>query len=709
MKQIIQNLKSGETKQIEVPVPLIQEGHVLIKTTRTLVSLGTERMLVEFGKASMLSKAKKQPDKVKMVLDKIRTDGLRPTIDSVFNKLDEPIPMGYNNVGVVMEIGKGVKNIQMGDRVVSNGPHAEYVLIPEKLVAKIPDNVSDEQAAFTVLGSIGLQGIRLLKPTFGETFVVYGLGLIGLLSLQLLKANGCNIIGIDIAEDKLKLAESFGAVALDAKSGVDLPGRIMRETDGYGADGVLITASSKDNEIISQSAKMCRKRGRIVLVGVTGLNISRADFYEKEISFQVSCSYGPGRYDDEYELKGRDYPLPFVRWTENRNFKAVLKALANGSLNVDPLITEILPFDRFEEVYKNISASKAIATIFKFSEASNDSKRITIGRSEKVDASKNVCIAVVGVGNFAKMTLLPALSKLKACVKYLCDISGVASTTLAKKYKIDFSVSDIAEVLNDDEVNLVIITTRHNSHAELARAALEAGKHVFVEKPLALNEAELQKTIEVFNTNNQLLTVGFNRRFAPAIMELKKYISNFSADLNMVATINAGFIPKQHWVHDMEIGGGRIIGEACHFIDLLAFLADSPVKAVFMTGLGINPKEDTDNAIITLKFENGAQGVVNYFANGSKTYSKERIEVFGNGKVFIIDNFRKIEGYGVKGFSKIKYKQDKGHFNQFKTLIDALSSGDTNKVVSLESVINTTRASFAALESMKTKQWVTIE
>ncbi len=709
MKQIIQSFKTGETNQIEVPVPQIQEGHILIKTTRTLVSLGTERMLVEFGKASMLSKAKQQPDKVKMVIDKIKTDGLRPTIDSVFNKLDEPFPLGYNNVGVVTEVGPGVRSFQTGDRVVSNGQHAEYVLIPEKLAAKIPDNVSDEQAAFTVLGSIGLQGIRLLKPAFGETIVIYGLGLIGLLSLQLLKANGCNVIGIDIADDKLKLAESFGAVALDAKSGLDLPGRIMQETDGFGADGVLITASSKDNEIISQSAKMCRKRGRIVLVGVTGLNISRADFYEKEISFQVSCSYGPGRYDDEYELKGRDYPLPFVRWTENRNFKAVLNALAGGGLNVDPLITEILPFDQFEQVYKNISASKAIATIFKFPEASDESKRIAIEKTEKVDAGKHVCIGVIGVGNFAKMTLLPALSKSDARVKYLCDITGVAATTLAKKYNIDFSVSDVDEVLKDDEVNLVIITTRHNSHAELASAALKAGKHVLVEKPLALNEPELQNIIELYNANNQLLTVGFNRRFAPAIKELKKHLSEFSSDLNMVATMNAGFIPRQHWVHDMETGGGRIIGEACHFIDLLAFLADSPVKAVFMTGLGIDPNEDTDNAIITLKFANGAQGVVNYFANGSKTYAKERIEVFGNGKVFIVDNFRRLEGYGVKGLSKIKYKQDKGHFNQFKTLIDALASGDTDKAVSFESVVNTTRASFAALESLKTKQWITIE
>ena len=709
MKQIIQNLKSGETSQIEVPVPKIQEGHLLIKTICTLVSLGTERMLVEFGKASMLSKAKQQPDKVKMVLDKIKADGLRPTIHSVFNKLDEPIPLGYNNVGMVVEMGKGVKSIRMGDRVVSNGPHAEYVLIPENLVAKIPDYVSDEQAAFTVLGSIGLQGIRLLKPTFGETIVVYGLGLIGLLSLQLLKANGCNVIGIDIAKDKLKLAETFGAVALDAKSGVDLPGRIMQETDGYGADGVLITASSKDNEIIAQSAKMCRKRGRIVLVGVTGLNISRADFYEKEISFQVSCSYGPGRYDDEYEKKGRDYPLPFVRWTENRNFKAVINALANGNLNVEPLITDILPFDQFDHVYKNISGSKAIATIFKFPKTSNGSKRIAIEKTGKFDTNKKVCIGVIGVGNFAKMTLLPALSKLDARIKYLCDITGVAATTMAKKYNIDFSVSDFDEVLNDVEVNLIIITTRHNSHAGLAGAALKAGKHVLVEKPLALNEAELQKTLEVYNTNNQILTVGFNRRFAPTIVELKKYISDFSADLNMVATMNAGFIPKQHWVHDMETGGGRIIGEACHFIDLLSYLTDSPVKAVFMTGLGVEPKEDTDNAIITLKFENGAQGVVNYFANGSKTYAKERIEVFGNGKVFIIDNFRRLEGYGVKGISKIKYKQDKGHFNQFKTLIHALSSGDTSKVVPLESVVNTTRASFAALESLKTKQWVTIE
>ena len=410
MKQIIQSFKTGDTILEEVPAPQVRKGHVLIKTTRSLVSLGTERMLVEFGKSNLISKARQQPDKVKQVLDKIKTDGLVPTLEAVFNKLGEPLPLGYCNVGKVIAVGEGVSEIKVGDRVASNGPHAEFVCVPKNLVAQIPDQVTDEEGAFTVIGSIGLQGIRLLAPTLGETVVVIGLGLIGLITAQLLIANGCKVIGVDIDDSKLKLASNWGVVPFNPKNG-DVVKFVEEKTNNVGADGVLITASTKTNDIISQAARMSRKRGRIILVGVVGLNLSRAEFYEKELSFQVSCSYGPGRYDEDYEHKGIDYPLPYVRWTEKRNFEAVLEAIRSGKLNVKELISEIIPLENYMNVYGEIGSSKSIASILKYSERNTNPTHTVRLSDVAIPPSKGV-VGIVGAGNFTKMTLLPAIKEI---------------------------------------------------------------------------------------------------------------------------------------------------------------------------------------------------------------------------------------------------------------------------------------------------------
>lgn len=705
MKQIIQSFKTGETILEEVPVPQVKRGCLLIQTTKSLVSLGTERMLVEFGKSNYLQKAKQQPDKVKQVLDKVKTDGLMTTVHSVFNKLGEPIPLGYCNVGKVIAVGEGVSGFEVGDRVASNGPHAEYVCVPKNLVAHIPENVSDEEAAFTVVGSIGLQGIRLLNPTLGETVVVIGLGLIGLLTAQLLKANGCRVIGSDLDEEKLALAAKWGIIPYNSGKG-DVVKFVEEQTGGVGADGVIITASARTDAIISQAARMSRKRGKIVLVGVVGLNISRAEFYEKELTFQVSCSYGPGRYDENYEQKGIDYPLPYVRWTEQRNFDAVLFALSTGMLQVKEMITEIVPLAEYNRIYGSIGSHKSIASILKYDQKESKEPTQTIELVFNNFKSSKGVIGIIGAGNFTKMTLLPALKNSGAHLKYIASQGGLSSTLLAKKYGFARSTTNYKEILEDDEVDLVLITTRHNQHAEMVIESLNAGKNVFVEKPLALNEEELERIIKAYQESGKTLTVGFNRRFSPHMEKIRSLVGG--SQMNVVATMNAGFIPQNVWVHDMKTGGGRIIGEACHYIDLIAYLTGSRVKAVCMNSMGVNPEVNTDNASILLKMENGSTGVINYFANGSKAYSKERVEVFSQGRTFIMDNFRKTEAFGVKGFSKLKTSMDKGHKNQFHRLIKAVQNGG-DALIPFESIVNTTRASFAAIQSLKENRWVEVK
>ena len=440
MKQIIQSFKTGETVLEDVPAPQVKRGHLLIKTTRSLVSAGTERMLVEFGKANLLQKARQQPDRVKQVMAKIKTDGFKPTIQAVFNKLGQPLPLGYCNVGRVIAVGEGVTDFVTGDRVASNGPHAEYVCVPKNLCAHVPDNVSDEEAAFTVIGSIGLQGIRLCDPELGETIVVVGLGLIGLITAELLIANGCRVIGVDLDAGKVALARKKGVIAVNPSSGVDVVKFVLENTENAGADGVLITASAKSDELISQAARMSRKRGRIVLVGVIGLNISRAEFYEKEITFQVSCSYGPGRYDDNYEKTGNDYPLPFVRWTEQRNFKAILQTIATGKLDVVSLITERIPLADFSKIYSNLGNKESIASVLEYPEESNGSDTIVF-QDGTFEAGKGG-IGIIGAGNFTGMTMLPLLTELNAPLISIASATGLTGTTLAKKYKIARSTTD---------------------------------------------------------------------------------------------------------------------------------------------------------------------------------------------------------------------------------------------------------------------------
>ncbi|HQW13162.1 MAG TPA: bi-domain-containing oxidoreductase, partial [Saprospiraceae bacterium] len=684
MKQIVQDLKSGNTILEDVPVPEVRRGSVLIKTHRSLVSLGTERMLVEFGKAGWINKARQQPDRVRQVIQKIKTDGLKPTMEAVFRKLGEPLPLGYCNAGEVVAIGAGVTDLAVGDRVISNGNHAEVVCVPRNLVARIPEGVSYEAAAFTVIGAIGLQGIRLISPTFGETIVVTGLGLIGLMAAQLLKANGCRVIGLDFDGSKVELAKSFGIEAIRLDENADPVAIVLSMTDDIGADGVLITASTKSNEVISQAAKMSRNRGRIVLVGVIGLDIQRADFYEKELSFQVSCSYGPGRYEDDYEQKGMDYPIGFVRWTEQRNFEAVLQAISNKSIDVNSLITEVVELDNYLEIYGEMSGSRSIASILKYTGEVNLGGTTIPTDSNEFQKTSGI-IGVIGAGNFAGAMIVPLLKELNANVKYIASAKGLSGTTLAKKYKIPFSTSRYQDILEDADIDAVIITTRHSAHASQVIESLKAGKDVFVEKPLALNLEELEAIKSAYSASSKTVTVGFNRRFSPFSIAAKELLSE--GPVQIIATMNAGFIPENSWVHDLESGGGRIIGEACHYIDLISFFAGSIVEKVIMNAMGNHPDSRTDNATVLLKYKNGSTGVINYFSNGSKAYPKEKIEIYSQQKTILIDNFRTAEFYGYsKG--KMNKTQDKGHREQFKKWNESIKNGGA-PIITFEELYNT--------------------
>ena len=700
MLQVVQDLKQGKTRLEEVPVPVVRPGHLLIRARYSLVSAGTERMLVEFGKAGWLSRIRQQPEKVQMVLDKIKAEGLRPTLEAVFAKLGQPMPLGYCHVGVVEEVGEGVRGFSVGDRVVSNGPHAEWVCVPENLAARIPEGVDDKDAAFTVLGAIGLQGIRLLNPTLGETFCVMGLGLIGLLTAELLLANGCRVIGVDPEPERLKLAEAMGVIPFRAGSGEDVLAFAERHSSPFataqghrdaGVDGVIITASAKNDEIVHQSAQMCRKRGRIVLVGVVDLNLRRSDFYEKELSFQVSCSYGPGRYDEDYELRGHDYPLPYVRWTEKRNFEAVLQMMQAGKLNPAPLVSQIVPFGKCEQVYERISDRKVLASLLEYSSEPAPAQHSLRLKANYIAPPGGAC-AVVGAGNFSSRVILPLLKKAGMPVKHLISAAGLSGTHLAKKFDIPFSGTDYEAVLQDPEVKLVVVATRHHLHAPMAAAALRAGKHVFVEKPPAIRLEEVEMLEKLLQESPSALMVGYNRRFAPLVQKMKELLPAASPK-TMVAVMNAGYIPPDSWVHDMEQGGGRIVGEACHLMDLLQYLSGSLIAEVHIDRLGRHPAPNTDSASISLKFANGDIGSVHYFSTGSKAYSKERVEVHSEGKTLILDNFRKLHGYGFKGFRSASSRLDKGHAEQFRRLTEFLLKGG-EPLMSAEEIFAVSRASF---------------
>jgi predicted dehydrogenase/threonine dehydrogenase-like Zn-dependent dehydrogenase len=712
MKQLLQNLKTGEILLEETPLPNCGRNEVLIKVERSLISPGTERMLLEFGKSSYLQKAKQQPDKVKMVLDKIKTDGLVPTLETVFSKLGEPMPLGYNTAGIVMEVGSNVTEFKIGDRVVSNGAHCEIVVVNKNLVAKIPDNVSFEEASLTVLASVALQGVRLAQPTLGETFVVIGLGLLGQISLDLLKANGCEAIGVDIDQSKVDLAISNGYKALNPINGEDPIVYVNQLTEEIGVDGVIITAATKANGPIEQAAEMVRRKGRIIAVGAIGMDIPRPPFYAKEIEFFVSNSFGPGKHDPFYEMDGNDYPIGYVRWTENRNFQAILALLANGSLDFKYLLTHNYKFDNAPEAYNEIMNNRdALGVVLEYdSKAVKIDKKVMLTQKE-LATSPNVGIGIIGAGNFTKLIVLPALEKSSAKLVGISSSKGLSSSLAGKKFEATYSTTDYKELMVDKNVNTIFITTRHNNHADLVVESLENGKHVFVEKPLAVNMEQLSRVVSTYSKlakkdNAPQLMVGFNRRFSPYAKHMHKNVNGRSSALAMSMTVNAGALPKDLWVHEPS-EGGRIIGEGCHWIDLMSFMANSKVKSVH--SIAMNQDSElaikNDNAIINLKFEDGSIGTLQYISTGNKSFSKERLTLFCEGKVLELDNFKKVEGFGASGLKKMG--QDKGHKAEMIGFVDNIKNSKS-PMITFDSLVNTTLATFAHVKSLEENREVLI-
>jgi predicted dehydrogenase/threonine dehydrogenase-like Zn-dependent dehydrogenase len=651
-------------------------------------------MLVEFGRSNLLSKARQQPDKVKQVLDKVRTDGLVPTLQAVRSKIEAPIPLGYCHAGVVVEVGAKAQNFQIGDRVASNGPHAEFVRVPWTLAAKIPDGVSDEAAAFTPLAAIGLQGLRLAAPTLGETVVVYGLGLIGLLTAQLARAAGCRVIGVDTAADRLELAKSFGAEPLLGQ-GNDVPGAVLELTNGLGADAVLLTLAADSDEPIHLAAEMCRKRGRIVLVGVTGLNIRRDDFYRKELTFQVSCSYGPGRYDDAHEDGGIDYPPAFVRWTEGRNFGAVLALMGSGALDPKPLISHRFAFDQAASGYQAlVSGERALGIVLTYPTqdlASMATQRIVTVSAREPEHASAAVVGFIGAGNFASRTLVPAFTRAGAQLRTVASSGGTSAAIVAKAHGALFAASSADAVIQDKLLNTVVVTTRHDSHARFVLEALRAGKHVFVEKPLALHVEEVDRIGEAARSSGRLLCVGFNRRYAPLTQAARRALGGRIGPLVVDMTVNAGALPPDHWTKNLEVGGGRVIGEACHFVDLARYLVGAPITdAQVMSARARSGSPIEDVTHVQLQFADGSMSSISYVANGHRAYPKERVELFWDGRILAIDNFRRITGWGVASSAGVFRRQDKGHANLAAAFVKAIK-GEQPSPIPLEELLEVSR------------------
>ena len=707
MRQVFQDIGNGTTYLVEAPAPIASGGNLLIETAVSLISSGTERMLVDFGRASMIGKVQQQPERVKMLLAKAKTDGVLNTIDAVRSKLKQPIPLGYCNVGVVKGVGSAVTGFKQGDRVVSNGSHADIVSVPQNLCARIPGGVGDEPAAFTVVASIGLQGIRLAAPTLGEYFVVTGVGLIGLLTVQLLRAHGCRVLAIDFDVAKLELAARFGAETCNPGTGEDPIAAGLAFSRGKGVDGVIITASTASNEPVTQAAQMCRKRGRIVLVGVTGLELNRADFYEKELRFQVSCSYGPGRYDPTYEQGSNDYPLGFVRWTAQRNFEAILDMMALGQIDVEPLISHRIAFDDAPTAYGILSSDKsALGLLLQYGRGSQPvsfARHVVLNPGHKCDPARPV-IGFIGAGNYASRVLIPAFKKTGAQLKTIVSASGTSGVIHGKPAGFANASTDIEAILADASINTVAIVTRHDSHADLAVRSLQAGKHVFVEKPLALTLEELTRVRHVYAAAaDRLLMVGFNRRFAPHAQKMKQLLDTVREPKAFIATMNAGAIPPSHWTQDPAVGGGRVIGEACHMIDLMRYMAGAPVVSIQARRIGDNPAMavSEDKATITLEFADGSIGTVHYFANGAPSFPKERLEVFCAGRILALDNFRVLRGYGWPGFRRLgSWTQDKGQNACSAAFLAAVTEGKEAPIPA-EEIFEVSRVAIEAAQSLR--------
>jgi predicted dehydrogenase/threonine dehydrogenase-like Zn-dependent dehydrogenase len=706
MKQLLQNLKSGETFIAEVPIPTPRRGQALVRVVNSLISAGTERALVEFAHKSLAGKARARPDLVRQALQKMQREGLRSTLEAVFNRLDQPMPLGYSSAGVIVALGEGMEGFFIGQRVACAGGnyavHAEYNLIPRNLLTPIPENVDFESAAFTTLGAIALHGFRLSQAAIGESVAVIGLGLVGLLTAQIAAAAGCRVLGIDRAADRVALAASLGFAAAPRAQAESAAAAF---TQGRGFDAVILCADTPSNDPVELAGAIARLRGRVVAVGAVGQSLPRKIYYEKELTFVNSRSYGPGRYDPHYEEEGEDYPYAYVRWTEGRNFEAVLHLMAEGKLRVHPLITHRFPIEQAPEAYELIRGRRAEPFLGVLLTYGAPSLELPAERRIRQIAGppplQEVRLGVIGAGNFAQNTLLPLLQRFPSISRLgVASSGGVHAAQTARKFGFAYATSEPQEILQDPQVNVVAILTRHDTHVPLALQALEQGKHVFVEKPLAIDETQLQAIEQALSQANTLLTVGFNRRFAPLSQRLKALLQQHHEPLFAHYRVNAGYLPRDHWLHHPEQGGGRLIGEACHFVDLLTFLVGSVPQLVSVQALPDAGKYRRDNFTLTLRFENGSLAVLDYLANGDRSYPKERLEVFCGGAIAILEDFRRLEWFQDGRRQRFRSPGDKGWYAEWEAFLQALRRGGPPPIP-YEHLIGVTRLTIQAARQLE--------
>ena len=702
----------------EVPVPVVQPGRVLVRTAASLISAGTERALTELGQKSLLGKARERPELIGKVWEKVKTEGVAQALEGVRDKLDQSHAVGYSAAGIVIECAPDVTDFRPGDRVACAGTdyasHAEIISVPRNLCVRLPEGLSFAEAAFGTVGAIALQGVRLAEPTLGESVVVIGLGLVGQLTVQLLKANGCRVFGIDIDEARIQMALRSGVEAGSAPA--EAKDKVMAWSRGRGADACIIAAATTSDEPVALAGEISRLKGRVVAVGLVGMNVPRNVYYQRELTLKVSLSYGPGRHDPDYEERGHDYPVAYVRWTEGRNIEAFLDLLAAGRIDVKPLITHRFLIDDATKAYQLISGKaheNYLAVILEYRTEGEVGRRIE-NRSATTRAAKSagrVGIGLIGAGGYAQKILLPNFKTAGAEFCSIASASGVSARDAGTKYGFKRFLSDARSVIDDDEANLIVIATRHGSHAELATLALEAGKHVFVEKPLALNDAELNRVLDAASGSEGQLLVGFNRRFSPLAARAKEVFSDRQAPLSIVYRVNAGRIPREHWTQDPNVGGGRIIGEVCHFIDLMQFLTGAAPKSVFAESVagGLGNIVPEDSVFITLQFEDGSNGSIAYLAEGDSSLPKEHIEIFGEGKTFVIDDFRsaKLHAEGREKKETLR-QQDKGQAEETRAACAVVAEGKPTPITLME-LEATTRATFRILDSLRTGQRIKVK
>jgi predicted dehydrogenase/threonine dehydrogenase-like Zn-dependent dehydrogenase len=689
MKQVYQNFKGGGIKVEDTPAPKLMSGQILIHTQASLLSAGTEGMVTEFSNKSLFQKAKSRPDLVKQVIDKAKTDGVISAYNTVKNRLDQPIALGYSAAGIILEVAEDVEGFKIGDRVACAGAgyasHANILAVPKNLVIKIPNNVPFDSAAFTTVGAIALQGVRLAQTELSENVAVIGLGLIGQITAQLLKAAGCKVVGYDLDFNKVDLARSCG---IDfATNELNLfKDYCNNMSNNFGVDKILITASTKSNDPIELSGVIARDKAIIVAVGAVGLDIPRKTYYHKELEFRISRSYGPGRYDPNYEERGHDYPIGFVRWTENRNMQSFINLVSEGKIDPKKFISHSFPIEEAEKAYDLIkvdSIEDYLGIILNYPGEPELSKTIKFPNlsNSRTNNQGEISIGVIGAGGFAAGVLIPILkSHNKVKLKGLCTVKGYTSHFNGSKFGFEYCTTDSDHLINDSSIDTIFICSRHDSHAELVLKSLKASKNVFVEKPLAINNTELEEIRKfIVGGKSAFLMVGFNRRFSPHISEIKSRLGSEKSPKSVIVTINPGQILKDHWTQDKLIGGGRIIGEGCHFIDLVRYIVDSPIKSWSAQKMG---KDNlNDKVTINLSFEDGSIGTVHYFSNGNKQFPKERIEVFSSGMIFQIDNFLKINNYGAPRPKKMQLnKQDKGHEKEINQFVSSIIENQTSPI-----------------------------